>query len=146
MNEITNIARNDDFAMDTQMPKGYESNFNKAKVLKFLDKLGMRCTQNGTFFIADIICYCLNNKIYTIKNLRTFYFDFASLYYNFNESEAHDMQWNIEDSIDYLKTSLYRNDELLCSFLSEFKYDKTLSPKQLINGLLIHLLLEYENI
>lgn len=32
MNEITNIARNDDFAMDTQMPKGYESNLEKAKL------------------------------------------------------------------------------------------------------------------
>lgn len=51
MNEITNIAKNDDFAMDTQMLKGYDSNFKKAKVVRFLSELGMRCTQNGT-----IIC------------------------------------------------------------------------------------------
>lgn len=146
MNEITNIARNDDFAMDTQMPKGYESNFKKAKVLKFLNKLGMRCTQNGTFFIADIVCYCLNNNIYTIKNLRTFYFEFGNIYYNFNESKTHNMKSNIEDSIDYLESSSYRNDKLLCSFLSEFKYDQTITPKQLINGLLTYFLLECENL
>lgn len=55
MNEITNIARNDDFAMDTQMPKGYESNFNRANVIKLLRELGMSCTQSGTIFIADIL-------------------------------------------------------------------------------------------
>ncbi len=36
MNEITNIAINDDFAMDTQMLKRYESNLEKAKVVMFL--------------------------------------------------------------------------------------------------------------
>ena len=88
MNEITNIAINDDFAMDTQMQKRYESNLEKAKVVMFLRELGMRCTQNGTMFIADIVCYCLNNRIYSIKNLRAFYSNFANLYYNFNEQET----------------------------------------------------------
>ena len=146
MNEITNIAKNDDFAMDTQMLKGYDSNFKKAKVVRFLSELGMRCTQNGTIFIADIICYCLNNRIYSIKNLITFYDNFASFYYNFNEQETKKMIWNIEDSLEYLEDSLNRNDELLCSFLFEFKFDKTISPKQFFAGLLGYLNTEYNNI
>ena len=146
MNEITNIAKNDDFAMDTQMLKGYDSNFKRAKVVRFLSELGMRCTQNGTIFIADIICYCLNNRIYSIKNLRTFYDNFASFYYNFNEQETKKMIWNIEDSLEYLEDSLNRNDELLCSFLLEFKFDKTISPKQFFAGLLGYLNTEYNNI
>lgn len=144
MNEIMNIARNNDFAMDTQMPKGYESNLERAKVVKFLRKLGMRCTQNGTIFIADIVCYCLNNRIYSIKNLRAFYNNFANLYYSFNEQETKQMMWNIEDSIEYLENSLNRNDELLCSFLFEFRFDKTISPKQFFTGLLGYLHTEYK--
>ena len=146
MNEITNIAKNDDFAMDTQMLKGYDSNFKRAKVVRFLSELGMRCTQNGTIFIADIICYCLNNRIYSIKNLRTFYDNFASFHYNFNEQETKKMIWNIEDSLEYLEDSLNRNDELLCSFLFEFKFDKIISPKQFFAGLLGYLNTEYNNI
>lgn len=144
MNEITNIARNDDFAMDTQMLKGYESNLERAKVVKFLRELGMSCTQNGTIFIADMVCYCLNNKIYRINNLRTFYYDFASLYYNFNEQETNKMKWNIEDSIEYLENFPNRNNELLCSFLLEFRFDKIISPKRFLNGLLLHLHTEYK--
>ena len=144
MNEITNIVRNDDFAMDTQMPIGYESNLEKSKVVKFLRELGMSCTQNGTIFIADIVCYCLDNGIYRINSLRAFYYDFASLYYNFNEQETKKMMWNIEDSIEYLENSLNRNDELLCSFLLEFRFDKTISPKQFFTGLLGYLHTEYK--
>lgn len=143
MNEITNIAKNDDFAMDTQMLKGYESNLKRAKVVKFLSELGMRCTQNGTIFIADIVCYCLNNRIYSIRNLRTFYNNFANFYYNFNEQETKKMMWNIEDSLEYLENSLNRNDELLCSFLLEFRFDKTISPKQFFTSLLSYLHTEY---
>lgn len=144
MNEITNIAINDDFAMDTQMLKRYESNLEKAKVVKFLRELGMRCTQNGTMFIADIVCYCLNNRIYSIKNLRAFYSDFANFYYNFNEQETKKMIWNIEDSLECLENSLSRNDELLCSFLFEFRFDKTISPKQFFTCLLGYLHTEYK--
>lgn len=142
MNEITNIAKNDDFAMDTQMLKGYESNLERAKVMKFLNELGMRCTQEGTIFITDIVCYCMANGIYRIKRLRAFYYDFADLYYNFNEKETEKMIWNIEDSIEYLENSPNRNDELLCSFLLEFRFDKIITPKQFFLGLLHYLHIE----
>ena len=144
MNEITNIARNDDFAMDTQMLKGYEGNLERAKVLKFLRELGMRCTQNGTIFIADIVCYCLNNNIYRIEKLRAFYYEFANGYYNFNEQETERMIWNIEDSIEYLENNLNKNDVLLCSFLLEFRFEKTISPKQFFSSLLNYLHTEYK--
>jgi len=139
MNENTNIVRNANFAMDAQKLKRCESNLRKANVMNFLRKLGMNSSQRGTFFMADIICFCIENNIYSIPNFKNFSEGFADFYYNFNAHKAQRMIWNIEDSIEWLEKSPTRNDELLCSFLFEFKFDKSTSAKQFLINFLLYI-------